>query len=190
MKKIGVWIWGCLLGGMVAACDGGNGTHGEEPDFTGLDSLIQGWVDKGILSRCGHLCETGYGGFVPQVIRCRVTGHSGLCGFCRKVGGRSGGGRRGGPDGTVVGRPGGEMAAGVQGRPERRDSFTPVVVSHVGHPALFARTPGGQLQPFGFGRSGNLTFGHRIHARDAVRVWRPGHAGGRTHGRGGCGEGI
>ncbi len=66
-------------------------------------------------------------GFVPQVIRCRVTGHSGLCGFCRKVGGRSGGGRRGGPDGTVVGRPGGEMA-------------------------------GGQLQPFGFGRSGNLTF--------------------------------
>ena len=47
MKKIGVWIWGCLLGGMVAACGGGNGTHGEEPDFTGLDSLIQGWVDKG-----------------------------------------------------------------------------------------------------------------------------------------------
>ena len=47
MKKIEVWIWGCLLGGMVAACGGGNGTHGEKPDFTGLDSLIQGWVDKG-----------------------------------------------------------------------------------------------------------------------------------------------
>lgn len=47
MKKIGVWIWGCLLGGMVAACGGRNGAHGEEPDFTGLDSLIQGWVDKG-----------------------------------------------------------------------------------------------------------------------------------------------
>ena len=47
MKRIEVWIWGCLLGGMVAACGGRNGTHGEEPDFTGLDSLIQGWVDKG-----------------------------------------------------------------------------------------------------------------------------------------------
>ena len=31
----------------MAACGGGNGTHGEKPDFTGLDSLIQGWVDKG-----------------------------------------------------------------------------------------------------------------------------------------------
>lgn len=186
MKKIGVWIWGCLLGGMVAACGGRNGAHGEEPDFTGLDSLIQGWVDKGyypgaaicVKQDTAVLFRKSYGAVSPDTpVYVASAGKWVAAAVVAAVV-------------DVVGRPGGEMAAGVQGRPERRDSFTPVVVSHVGHPALFARPPGGQLQPFGFGRGGNLAFGHRIHARNAVRVWRSGHAGGRTHGRGGCGEGV
>jgi|GEM_PF-4505010 len=190
MKKIGVWIWGCLLGGMVAACGGRNGAHGEEPDFTGLDSLIQGWVDKG---------------YYPGAAICVKQDTAVL--FRKSYGAVS-------PDTPVyVASAGKWVAAAVVAAVVDRTELSwddPVekwlpefkgdpkgviplrrLLSHTsGIRPYLPAPPGGQLQPFGFGRGGNLAFGHRIHARNAVRVWRSGHAGGRTHGRGGCGEGV
>ena len=130
---------GMPVRGMVAACGGRNGAHGEEPDFTGLDSLIQGWVDKGyypgaaicVKQDTAVLFRKSYGAVSPDTpVYVASAGKWVAAAVVAAV-----------VDRTELSwdDPVEKWLPEFKGRPERRDSFTPVVVSHVGHPALFAR---------------------------------------------------